>query len=289
MFTNAYKIASQFTAPVIQSIRYFDGKVESGIGSFILLNNSGWILTAAHIVAGLNTFRQHQLEITVYHNKEAAILANGQLNAKQKRHRIDSLKKNSKWITNISYWWGADGVMINAFNVAPVADLAVGQINNYNGGPNQIYPRFKRTSDDFLGKSLCKLGFPFYNVKTQWDQATGNFSIPQDIFPVPRFPIDGIGARFNVVIGPNNQTAKFIETTSPGLKGQSGGPIFDAEGNICAMQSRTNHFPLGFNPEISVNGKPVTENQFLNVGVGITTETILPFLSDNNVLVDIVN
>lgn len=287
MFTHAYKIAANYTIPVIQSIRYFNDEIESGVGSFILLNDFGWVLTAAHIIEGLNVYNQHKKEIEAYDKKVTDINAESRLSLKQKNRKIKKIPINPKWIKNISHWWGSNEVRIPSFEVMPGADIAIGQIKNFEAKPTQIYPKFKITSDDFLGKSLCKLGFPFYEIKTTWDSSTGNFKIPPNIFPIPRFPIDGIGTRFIIVNGPNNMQIKLLETSSPGLKGQSGGPIFDVEGNVCALQSRTNHYPLGFNIDITtVKGRKTTEHQFLNVGVGITTETILDFLKSNNVEVN---
>ena len=288
MFSNAYKIASGFTFPVITSKRFFDGAVESSLASFILLNDQGWLLTAAHVVEPLNVIVQHKKEIDEYNMKIESIQKNTQWNVKQKRQKIGNLPKNNKWITNISHWWGADGIKISSFSVFPAADFAVGKIENYKAKPMQVYPKFRPTSDDLIGSSLCKLGFPFYNIKTTWDPSLNRFSIPPKTFPIPRFPIDGIGTRFSLLELPNKYMVKFIETSSPGLRGQSGGPIFDKNGCVCAVQIRTHHYPLGFNPEIELNGKKVMEVQYLNVGVGITSDTILPFLEKQNILVEII-
>jgi hypothetical protein len=43
---------------------------------------------------------------------------------------------------------------------------------------------------------------------------------------------------------PANRKVKFIETSTPGLRGQSGGPLFDAKGEIWGIQSRTNFLEL---------------------------------------------
>ena len=100
------------------------------------------------------------------------------------------------------------------------------------------------------------------------------------MLPVPRFPLEGIFTR--LVFGGKTKDGKFeikfIETSSPGLRGQSGGPIFDIQGNIWALQSRTIHLPLGFEPKVKKQGKEVTEIQFLNVGIGVHVETIIQFL-----------
>jgi S1-C subfamily serine protease len=287
MFSKAYKIASNFTLPVIVSSRFFDGTVESGLGSFILLNSSGWILTASHIVQVLTTIQQHQQELINYKNKVEEIEKNSGLTIKQKRSKINSIHTNGKWLTNLSFWWGADTISISQFQISPSADIAIGKIDNFKPHPDQAYPKFRNTDDTLIGASLCKLGFPFHDIKTTFNEATASFSLPPGTVPVPRFPIDGIGTRFNLMNFPDGSAVKLIETSSPGLRGQSGGPIFDIEGNICAMQIKTNHYPLGFNPEIEINGRKTVEPQFINVGVGVTSETILSFLNANHVAVEV--
>ena len=81
------------------------------------------------------------------------------------------------------------------------------------------------------GTSLCRLGFPFHQINATFDPVTRKFALAPDVLPIPRFPNDGIHTRVPVVISPDGQRqVKFIETSSPGLKGQSGGPIFDQSG-----------------------------------------------------------
>ena len=75
----------------------------------------------------------------------------------------------------------------------------------------------------------------------------------------------------------------YVETSTPGLKGQSGGPIYDKEGRICAMQVQTAHQPLGFHPTVEYEGKTVVENQFLNVGLGVHVKTITSILRDRHI------
>jgi S1-C subfamily serine protease len=71
---------------------------------------------------------------------------------------------------------------------------------------------------------------------------------------------------------------KFVETSSPGLGGQSGGPVFDVDGRVWGIQSRTQHLDLGFSPEAKIDGKTVAERQFLNVGLAVHAETVIAFL-----------
>jgi hypothetical protein len=131
-----------------------------------------------------------------------------------------------------------------------------------------------------IGTSVCKLGFPFFNVKTTFNKQVKAFQFDRSILPIPRFPIDGIITRYNYsgkskVI---NLDIRFVETSSPGLRGQSGGPLFDVEGRVMGIQSHTRHLPLGFSPKIKKGEEEVEEHQFLNVGVGAHVQSILAFL-----------
>jgi hypothetical protein len=47
MFSHAISIATQYTRPVIVCKRLLNKQVSSGVASFIVLNDEGWILTAA--------------------------------------------------------------------------------------------------------------------------------------------------------------------------------------------------------------------------------------------------
>lgn len=285
MFKQAYEVANKFTFPVIASIRYFDKTVECALGSFVILNEQGWIVTVAHLFEPHFNYLKHQDEIKFYHTQVTGINNNSLFNAKQKQKNISKLKVNPKWITQISYWWGKDGRIIPNFNFLLENDLAIGRIANFNPKEVTTYPVIKDMQSMQCGTSLCKLGFPFHNPKSTFDEATGNFKLEQGTFPIPYFPIEGIFTR-NIYGGKSNDgkyDITFLETSSPGLRGQSGGPIFDTKGTVWAIQSRTSHLPLGFTPKVIKNGKEVEENQFLNVGLGIHPLTLVPFLRDNGV------
>jgi S1-C subfamily serine protease len=285
MFANAYNEASVFTYPLIISMRFFDKTVECSLGCFVIINPEGWIVTAAHLLTPFLAFQQHSKEIAEYNKHVLAIEQDQRLWAWRKRKRIKRLKSNPKWITNHSFWWGSDGTKVQELKVLPEADLAVGRIESFDSKAVSTYPILKNTSSLPHGTSLCKLGFPFYQIKATFDEESKLFRLPSGTLPVPRFPIEGIYTR-NLIKGKSKDgkyEIKFLETSSPGLKGQSGGPIFDVKGTLWGIQSRTTHYPLGFSPKIKKNGREIEENQFLNVGVGIHPEVLLAFLRDNGI------
>ena len=79
-----------------------------------------------------------------------------------------------------------------------------------------------------------------------------------------------------------------VEMSTPGLRGQSGGPLFDTNGIICGMQSETVQYHLGFDEqsiEIISNGRRTNtvNHSFLNVGRCVHVDAIKEFLTQVNV------
>lgn len=286
MFAKAYELASGFTRPVVISNRFFDGTVDCGCGAFIVVNDEGWIVTVAHLWQSYFAYKEHAKEISDYHEQIRTIEGDPRLGAKKKRKKIGRVKANPKWVTNHSFWWGGDGVQLNDVRPFPEGDLVVGRLEPFDPTSISFYPVFKDpTSNLCPGTSLCKLGFPLHEIDAAFDEANDTFKLAPDALPLPRFPIEGIYTR-DVIGGKSKDRRydiKFLETSSPGLRGQSGGPIFDVRGTVWAVQSKTKHFALGFRPKVKRDGKDVEENQFLNVGWGVHPEVIVPFMRDSGV------
>jgi len=286
MFAKAYSLVSAFTKPLIISVRFYDGTVECNGGAFVIVNEEGWIITAAHLLQSLVMFQQHQKELIAFRAQLEAVEKDSTLNTKQKHKKLRQIQVNKRWITNHSFWWGKDGVQIDSFNVFPEADIAVGRLQPFDKAMVSTYPVFKDPSKGMdPGTSLCKLGYPFHKLEASFDETKNEFKLAQGVLPLPRFPLEGIYTR-NIVIGKTRDgryEIKLLETSSPGLRGQSGGPIFDTKGTVWAIQSRTGHYQLGFSPKIKRNGKETEENQFLNVGQGVHPDVIVPFLRENGI------
>lgn len=285
MFAYAYEQASEFTQPLVISIRYFDDTVKCGLGSFVILNSDGWIATAAHLLETKIALQQHSKEIAIYKEQVLSIEQNQNLTAKQKHKRISHLKSNPKWITNQSFWWSNDVGRIQEVKVLQEADLAICRIEPFDPKAISTYPTLKNPSKLPLGTSLCRLGFPLYELEATFNQEKNQFVLAPNALPVPRFPIEGIFTR-HISMGKSKDgkyEIKFLETSSPGLRGQSGGSIFDTKGTLWGIQSKTIHFPLGFSPKVKKDGREVEENQFLNVGWGVHPEVLVAFLKDNDI------
>jgi hypothetical protein len=257
MFAKAYKIASSFTKPVVVLTRKEDARVGASCGVFIILNREGWIITVAHLWQSYFLFKKHQ--------------ANPSSNGTQ-------------MITNHSFWWGKDGVTLKDIHPFPDYDLVIGRLEPFDPSEVSEYPSFVDSEEMRIGTSLCRVGYPFSRIKASFDEGSSRFKMDPRSLPA-LFPIEGIYTR--TVAAPAfkeaKKIAKFIETSSPGLLGQSGGPILDVTGKVWAVQSRTVHLPLGFSPKVRKDGREIEENQFLNVGWGVHVEMIIDAMKSSGI------
>ncbi|MBL7007229.1 MAG: trypsin-like peptidase domain-containing protein [Spirochaetia bacterium] len=285
MFADAYDITKSFTRPVVISTRMYDNKVDCGCGAFLVLNKDGWIVTVAHLLNSYAVYQQNLKEIAELEEKKLRIQNDGSLNLKQKQSKLRKLKPNQKWIKNHSFWWGNDNLKLKDVIIIGEADLAIGRLESFNPESIKNYPILKNPRNLRLGTSLCKLGYPFHNISATYDETLNSFRLQPGAIPIPRFPMEGIYTR-NLIIGKSKSgkvDIKFLETSTPGLRGQSGGPIFDKYGNVWAIQSHTRHLPLGFSPKLMRNNKEIEENQFINVGMGVHPETLVNLLVENKI------
>ena len=294
MFQAAFGIARGYTRPVVFSTRTVSGKCKSGIGSFVILNDEGWILTAYHILADNLAIVSAEAETKARLGAIAAIRADADLSAKDRAAKLKSIRQpKPDDIQNGAVWWGGNGVQLVDAGGIPAIDLALGRLVPFDPSSVPRYPTIKNPALNFEpGVSLCKLGYPFYDVPVAWDAEAGGFNAGGAPLAFPLFPIEGMLTRFvqdPAWVG-NGVPLLQLETSTPGLRGQSGGPIFDVQGRVWAIQSLTAHLPLGFDPEVKAkDGTKHREHQFLNVGRGVHAATIVGLLSHLGVKFDLSN
>jgi hypothetical protein len=283
MFANAVTQVAKFTRAVLISTRLHSGKVETGCNTYILLNADGWALTAGHSMSALIKFNEDKPKYENHAAALATIQADRTLPEGKKQKKVRALEFDPNWLSNVSYFWGPD-VTAGLYHVDGLADLAAVKLENLNLPADQEFPKFGNPQVELpQGTSLCKLGFPFHHFKTDFDQASSRFEIDDPVSFV-RYPLDGIVTRYiNVPAADNSRTAKLIEMSSPGLRGQSGGPWFDVRGVVWGIQSRTHHLALGFSPELEINSKKFVEHQFLNAGAAAYVSEVARFLSQHNI------
>ena len=283
MFANAVAEAAKFTRAVLISTRLHSGKVETGCGSYVLVNAEGWVLTAGHGLHALLKFNEDKPKYDAYSAALAAIGADKTLPKGKRQKRFRALGFDPNWISHVSYLWGP-GVNAPLYHLDGLADLAAVKLENLNLPADQEFPRFGDAGIELpQGTSLCKLGFPFHQFETVFDAASSKFVINNPVTFV-RYPLDGILTRYiNIEAPDKSRTVKFVEMSSPGLRGQSGGPWFDVKGTVWGIQSRTQHLALGFSPELEVNAKKFVEHQFLNAGAAAYVSEVIRFLNQHGI------
>lgn len=290
MFVSAIEEVSQFTRPIHTISRnYGETIVSPGAATLFFVNDEGCAITCKHVINLVGSRKAINERYERFKQEKAKIGRNNKYNQRvsaleaefnYKPGSIAQLKELFVGVTmdnTISYRW------VNH----PAYDLAIIIFDNFRNPRYQSHARFLKDSSGLKqGKSLCRLGFPFaeftnfqYNSDfddIEWTQ-TGQVE-------TPRFPIDGMLTRHLVSGG----EIMGLELSTPGLRGQSGGPLFDKDGFICGMQMSTSHLHLGFdmkNYEYKANGRQirVTNQPFLHVGHCIHVDVIKRFLRENNV------
>lgn len=93
MFRSACSAAREYTIPVVISTRLINGKCSAGVGCAILLNDEGWILTAAHIGLELAKLSEAVGKTNNRRTQAKAIRDDTFLNSKQKGKKLRALGK----------------------------------------------------------------------------------------------------------------------------------------------------------------------------------------------------
>ena len=238
MFQKACTDLLQTIMPIVVAWKV-GNKVGCGIGAGMILNAEGHFVTAGHILKQISALDQRAIG-----------------------------SKKGKQATHYACLFGTTGARLEQVLVQDQIDLGVGKLRGYEPSEGHVFPRL-RTREVEQGELLCRLGYPFVDdIRPTWDPEKG--FIFSNLFPVPQFANEAMVSRFAQLDG-----GIWIETSSPGLKGQSGGPLADPDGLICGIQVNTHHYPLGF------EGKG--RNQFLNVGRAVHVRTVRDFLDFHSI------
>ncbi len=303
MFRTALAIVVKFTFPVMLSRKRVDGACEGSIGTCVVINRDGWIVTAGHILRQWKQLQEDVKKTRDYPKLKKAIEDDQTIERHERKRRLASLSApRSDSSDQCSAWWGIHGAALKDYAFIPLStpgwdeiiDVGIGRLDPFDPNSIAAYPKFKRDDPNIdeigPGTSLCRLGFPFSTISPTWNGTS--FVLPA--IPFTRFPIEGMITR-NIAInlqdaqGKLRQTPfpiKYLETSSPGLKGQSGGPMFDVQGVVWAIQAKTLNLPLGFDAQVP-GKKGQTEHQFLNVGVGVHPTTLLAIFRDRQIAFDL--
>jgi hypothetical protein len=270
---------------VVISRRYFDRSADTACGAFLVINDEGWIVTAAHLLSPFDRIARDAESIVEYYAAIHEIGREEGIPPEERAERIRRVPHDPRWITNLFYWWGMDGVSLRDVRPLPEGDLVLGRLVPFDPDAWPAYPTFKSPRELPVGTTLCKLGYPFQRVPILFREASNSFELGEAVRDLSFFPMEGLYTRTLAAgkSGDGRFDIKFLETSSPGLKGQSGGPILDVNGTVWGVQSRTDHYSYGSVSCGDGDGREVEEPQCINLGVGIHPEVIVRFLTANEV------
>ncbi len=291
MFANAIEKVSLFTRPVNTIMRnYGSNNIIPGSATLFFINEDGYALTCRHVLDLLISSDRVNKQYQQFLQEKNTL----PLTAPDNTIALRNLEEKYKYYfgttiqLKVNFIDCVDQITGFTWFTHPTLDLA---IIKFNGFTKKMYPEpatfLKNTESIRPGSSFCRLGFPFpeftnftYNAETDdivWTQ--------QGVTQSPRFPIDGMVTRF---LGTDNQQTYGIELSTPGLRGQSGGPLFDEKGLVCGMQFSTKHMHLGFdieNKPMMINNqiKNVSDYSFMHLGQCIHINVIKDFLNQQKV------
>ncbi|MFI5180320.1 MAG: trypsin-like peptidase domain-containing protein [Thermoanaerobaculia bacterium] len=293
MFTRAIQKVSAFTRPIHFISRYYgSAEVRPGAATMFFINADGFALTCRHVSDQL--FLSRTLPAAYATFKAAVAAPRGKLTAPrhlrevEKRFRFthDTLIELQFHFMNC-----VDTLTDIKITPHPTLDLALIQFQGFTKLDCNTFPLFPKdpAAGPRQGQFVCRLGFPFpefsnfsYDATTDaivWN-STGRIDTPQ-------FPIEGMVTR--QVMDAAGQVVGF-EVSTPGLRGQSGGPAFTVDGVVLGMQSTTFHVDLDFDVDLIVprggHMRPVRESAVMHVGRCVHVEAIKAFLRSHNVTFD---
>ncbi|MCQ2070260.1 MAG: serine protease [archaeon] len=266
MFTLACERISKFTRPLTVLTRTVDGTVGSETGTYFFVNNEGYAVTAAHI------FDSHSR----YLNDRAKI---------KECEENPSIPKDPSWITDISFFFGINGVSLSSLYLDRQLDLAVMKIDGVRPEDLTVLPVFRQADTLRSGMSICRTGFPFSEVSPSFDTASRTFDIGEARYNL--LPLDGILTR-TVDRGSSRLEHRmlYIEGSTPSIKGHSGGPVFDTEGMVCGMTTENQSLNMGlkfpFSPDDDLIMSP-----FVHLGLGVHVRSLVDVLTERGVCITV--
>ena len=249
MFSKAIKEITKFTRPILFVERLNSDKLIPGSATLFFINEDGYALTCKHVVTNI---------INVANKSNKAIF------------KFDNCYKTIKDIQII---------MDDKY------DLAIIKFN----GDSPLYTSYgylKKDEEITPGKFLVRSGYAFpefnnFKIDIHTNKLIFTTSGNQN---TPLFSNEGMVTR---LVASDNKI-KGVELSTPGIKGTSGGPLYDENGIIYGIQSLSKHYHLGFDiieQNTLINGeyKSISNYPFISLGECVSIHIIKEFLNKHKI------
>lgn len=281
MFKDAIKKNNNYIKTIVNGYKTpYSDELYGGIGTVMVINKDGWVLTCRHIAE--NIIAADKI-MNVYQNIKEELI-NNKVPPKKiyKKYGIDedsAVIFRNVFLNLIDSWKGMQIFMHEYL------DLALIKFDNPGIIFCDKFPIFAKENAE-SGEYLCRLGFPYSEINCfSYNHVTKDIAIKKDFDSnFQAFPLDGMLTR--ILIDDNNKISLF-EMTNAALTGQSGGPIFNKEGNVVGIQIGNASKDTGLDIETKLrrNNKEIDVKQynFTNFGIGINVSTIKEFLDKHEV------
>lgn len=289
MFTRAIEKVSGFTRPVHSILRTYGGKqLIPASGTLFFVNEEACAITCKHIINSIidgdtinKRYQQFKADRTKI-PKDSRYKKNLQgLELKYHYEENTTIQMRTTFLDCVDQMTGF------SCDVHPEYDLGIIRFNGYTKTLYNGFATFLKEGNNIQqGNTVCRLGFPFPEFTNyRYNEMTDDIEWTKEgLVASPIFPLDGMVTRF---LG-DAKGLYGIELSTPGLRGQSGGPLFNTNGTVYGMQFSTKHLHLGFDMEekeilINNKNKKVTDYSFLHLGQCVHVNVIKNFLREKSV------
>jgi hypothetical protein len=289
VFVEAIETAAKYTRAIHYISRNYGSTIiQPGTSTLFIVNSEGWALTCGHvadnIAVGRNIVQKAENFKKELDTRKGTIKQNKLLKELEKRYGY-----SKKDIFELYFHFMDCVDKLSGFQLIrnKKYDVALVRFEGFTQLKCDTFPTFPAdTSKLQRGEAICRVGFPFpeftnYEYDKDSDKIKWNNTGRKGN---PLFPIEGMLTRF--VSGKQGEIFAF-ELSTPGLRGQSGGPAFDVDARVWGMQFQTAHLDLDFDvdQEVLRQGikRQVKDSAFLHVGRCIHVDVLKSFMRENNV------